>query len=112
MIASVCLHAAVLLWVLQPAQFQGNDSLLNLNVHGSSEATLLRTLIEQGLLQLPQLLQQQESRYRELWRALDQRFQQQVDGTEARLSLRLESLKGDLTRVGRIRQCLQSLQCK
>ncbi|CAN7989134.1 unnamed protein product, partial [Ixodes hexagonus] len=72
----------------------------------AGERPLLEALLEQGLLQVPQLLRQQEARTQELWRTLDHRLQQQVDAVEARLSLRLESLKGDLAKA---RHCLQLL---
>lgn len=67
--------------------------------------TLLETLLEQGLLQFPHLLRDQESRSREQWRAFDRRFQQQFDAMEARLALRLESLKGDVAKASIVFSC-------
>ncbi|XP_077487806.1 fibrinogen beta chain-like isoform X1 [Amblyomma americanum] len=68
---------------------------------------VLETLLEQGLLQLPQLLRDQATRSQELWRALDQRLQQQLDAMEARLALRLESLKGDVTKSLAVHELLR-----
>lgn len=59
----------------------------------------METFLEQGLLQLPQLLRDQASRYQEQWRALDQRLQQRLDALEARVALHLESLKGDVVKA-------------
>lgn len=65
---------------------------------------LLETLLEQGLLQLPHLLRDQESHSREQWWAFDRRFQQ-FDAMEARLALRLESLKGDVAKASIVFSC-------
>ncbi|XP_075552815.1 uncharacterized protein LOC142585724 [Dermacentor variabilis] len=75
------------------------SSSYNTSSHVSGrEFPLLEMLLEQGLLQLPRLLRDQESRSQERWRAVDQRLQQQFDAMEARLALRLESLKGDVAK--------------
>lgn len=76
-----------------------SGSSSNTSSHGSErEQPLLETFLERGLLQLPQLLRDQASRYQEQWRALDQRLQQRLDALEARVASHLESLKGDVAK--------------